>query len=90
VQQLAGNNTLLLQTLHQMRNEKHELEERLNGLEKQSGTLIAENIKLSSALISASKRARTDSHAAAAQRLGLRHVASHLGLAHHTVSRRGL
>jgi hypothetical protein len=82
--QLAGKNALLLQTLHQMRFEKHDLEQRIGGLERQSGTLIAENIKLSSALISASKRARTARHAAV--QLPPLRPGGHMDLSHHRVS----
>ena len=56
--QLVSHNELLQQGLAELRLEKRGLEQRLASMERQTGALIAENIKLSGALIAATKRSQ--------------------------------
>jgi hypothetical protein len=77
VKQLTGKNAMLMQDLSQLQQREQQLQERISHMEKQSGALIAENIKLSGALIAVTKQTQHDRAATrASDRTGPGHTSS--------------
>lgn len=68
---------MLMEDLSQLQQREQQLQERISHMEKQSGALIGENIKLSGALIAVTKQNQQDRAAtSASDPLGPAHASS--------------